>query len=226
MVTVSPPLARTPLHHWHVTRGAHFTDSDSWRVVECYTSIESETAAARTGVGLCDASAFAKASLTGPGVSALTPDLAGGAAALRPLGVAAAASHVLACRLTEDQLLLLASTTSPASLEEQLAQSRGREGLVHTDVTSALAGCCLIGPATQDLLRRVSPLKLPAAGSCAETSLAGVQALLVHPPDTVLPSIELYVAWDLAEYVWERLLDAGHGLRLTPVGVASLRQLV
>jgi glycine cleavage system aminomethyltransferase T len=226
MAISSPPLARTPLHHWHAAHGAHFGDWDGWRVAECYTSIESETAAARAGVGLCDISAFAKASLIGPGVSALTRELAGDAAATRPLGVAAAGGLVLACRLTENHLLLLASTTSPASLEEHLAPSRGKEGLIQNDVTAALAGCCLIGPATEDLLGRVTPLKMPAAGSCAETSLAGVQALLVRPPATELLSIQLYVAWDLVEYVWERLLDAGRGLRLTPLGVASLRQLV
>jgi aminomethyltransferase len=214
------------LHHWHAAHGAHFSDWDGWQVAECYTSIESETAAARAGVGLCDVSAFAKASLIGPGVSALTRELVGNASALRPLGVAAAGSLVLACRLTEDHLLLLASTTNPAGLEEQLAHSRGKEGLVQNDVTSALAGCCLIGPATEDLLCRVTPLKMPAAASCAETSLAGVQALLVRPPDLALSAVQVYVAWDLAEYVWERLLNAGRGLRLTPVGVASLRQLV
>jgi glycine cleavage system aminomethyltransferase T len=205
---------------------ARFRDSDGWRVAECYTSIESETAAARAGVGLCDVSAFAKASLIGPGVSALTRELVGDAAATQPLGVAAAGGLVLACRLTEDHLLLLASTTNPAGLEEQMAHGRGKEGLVQRDVTTALAGCYLIGPATDDLLCRVTPLKLPAAASCAETSLAGVQALLVRPPSAALSSIQLYVSWDLAEYVWERLLDAGRGLRLTPVGVASLRQLL
>jgi sarcosine oxidase subunit alpha len=231
MTPTSPPLARTPLYHWHAGHGARFSDCDGWQVPECYTGVESEVDAVRVGVGLCDVSAFVKTTIFGSGVHALSRELVGDGAAVRPLGVArfTASSPVLACRLTEDHLLLLASTTSPAGLEEHLRAMHVNEPVVRNDATTALAGFCLIGPATEDVLCRVTPLNVkPEAlppGSCAETSLAGVQALLVRPPDGALPAVQVYVAWDLGEYVWERLLDAGRGRRLTPLGVASLRHL-
>ena len=53
----------------------------------------------------------------------------------------------------------------------------------------------------------------------AETSLAGAHALLVHPPaGSSPPSVRVYVAWDLAEYVWERLVETGRHRGLMPLG--------
>jgi sarcosine oxidase subunit alpha len=209
-----------------------FSNRDGWQVPEYYTSVESEVDAVRVGVGLCDVSAFVKMSIFGSGVRALSRELLGDSAAARPLTVAwfMASSPVLACRLTDDHMLLLASTTSATGLDEHLRARQMNEPLVRNDATTALAGISLIGPATEEVLGRITPLNVkPEAlppGSCAETSLAGVQALLVRPPNRAMPAVHVYIAWDLGEYVWERLLNAGRGRRLTPLGVAGLRQLV
>jgi sarcosine oxidase gamma subunit len=84
----------------------------------------------------------------------------------------------------------------------------------------------MLGPRLEEVLRRLTQLDIrPAAlpeGSCAETALAGVEALLVRPAGLALPSVRVYVAWDLGEYVWERLLDAGRGGLMAPVGLEVL----
>src|SRR3989442_11403341 len=112
------PLARTPLHHWHSAHNARFIDSDGWRLPAVYSTVEKETAAARAGLGLADISAFAKSSLVGRNVPALTQTLIGDSPASRLRDVIQFTSDgpVLACRLTEDQLLLLAATTDAAPL--------------------------------------------------------------------------------------------------------------
>ena len=61
--------------------------------------------------------------------------------------------------------------------------------------------------------------------ACAETSLAGVPALLVRTAEFSVPSLRIYVAWELGEDVWERLLDAGRNRGLIPLGLDSLHQL-
>ena len=103
-------MARTPLHHWHHAHGARFVDRDGWQVVAAYSSADPEAAAARAGLGLADVSAFAKISLRGRGVSAFVASYAPDSPALNQRGVASLPSEsVLACRLTDDHLLLLAS---------------------------------------------------------------------------------------------------------------------
>jgi sarcosine oxidase subunit alpha len=131
----------------------------------------------------------------------------------------------LACRLTEDHLLLL--SLSPAVLR-QPPDPQGQP-VVTTDVTSAYAGFALVGPNLEALLRRLTHLDVrPAAlpvNSCAETSLAGVEAVLVPTPELTLPALRVYVPWDLAEFVWERVLEAGRDLAITPLGLEGFRLL-
>jgi len=226
------PLARTPLHHWHSAHNARFIDSDGWRLPAVYSTVEKETAAARAGLGLADISAFAKISLLGRNVPALTQALLGDGPAGRLRGVTrfAAGGPVLACRLTEDQLLLLAATTDAAPIARQLANLPEIRTLIQHDVTTALAGFQLIGPQVEALLRQLTPLDVsPTAfpnGTLAETSLAGVQALLVRVTELELPSMRIYVSWDLGEYVWGQILEAGRHKGLTAVGIEALRSLV
>lgn len=213
------PVARTPLHHWHLAHGARFVDRDGWQVVAAYSAAEPEAAAARAGLGLADVSDWVKISLRGPGVGVVGP-ARGRVAALDELS--------LACRLTDDHLLLLSSTAVMLpSIQRFVEQHAGTA--VRTNVTSALAGFELIGPELEGVLCRlthldVRPAALPPDG-CAETALAGVEALLVRPERGGLPALRLFVAWDLGEYVWERLLEAGAGVPLTPLGREALALL-
>src|SRR5262249_27064903 len=116
--SAAPPLARTPLHHWHERNGARLGEWDGWQVAEAYTGAEKETAAAKTGLAIADISAFAKLNFLGTGIPAMTRLLTGESRACQPLGVAASTADpsVLACRLKEDQLLVMALTTNRAGL--------------------------------------------------------------------------------------------------------------
>src|SRR5262245_33372211 len=94
--------ARTPLHPWHACHGARFIERDGWQLPGMYSTAEAEAEAAHKHVALADISAFAKVSLRGQGVGAVTSALLGDTAVNRPRGVAALPSGTpaLACRLT------------------------------------------------------------------------------------------------------------------------------
>ena len=222
MTTATPSAVnRSPFHHWHVARGARLVDSDGWQLPLAYTDPRDEAKAARESVGLADISAFAKLSLRGPGVPALAAAL-GSLAPRRVLTM----DTGLACRLTDRCLYLLASSTSKASLIEQMPLSGE---LLQTNITSAYAGFNVIGPSTEGLISKLTSLDLSMRafpdGTCAETELAGVQALLVRPRARAVPEIAVYVGWDVGEYVWDRVLESGTGLGLTPLGTGGLRML-
>ena len=216
--TQHPPLARTPLHEWHAAHGARFTECDGWQLPACYSSAEREIEAARTGVGLADLSGFAKISLVGSGIADVVADLTGGMSAGKPgeVVVIDITSPVLACRLAEDHLLLLALATNPIRLEKRLAEVSKAKAVVRHDVTTAFAAFALVGPRAEALLVRLAALDISPSGlspgTCAQSGVAGVYAILVRPPQSNPASILVHVAWDLAEFVWERLVEASHDL--------------
>jgi sarcosine oxidase subunit alpha len=230
MLHARSPIARTPLHHWHTAHGGRFIERDGWQVVAAYTSAEQEAEAARSGVGLADVSADTKIRLHGPGVSTLVHLLIAGGAAPTPRSVVCFLDgQALACQLTGDHLLLLARPSASTPLMQQLAGLIQDHPLVQTDATSACAGFWLIGPRCDDLLRSltpcdVGPQSLPVNG-CAETSLAGVEALLVRTAELSVPSLRIYIPSDLGEYVWERMLQAGREVNLSPLGMEALALL-
>jgi glycine cleavage system aminomethyltransferase T len=231
MLPSAAPTARTPPHAWHAAHGARFADRDGWQVPASYSNADEETAAARTGLAVADVSAFAKISLLGPGVDPAAHHLLGAGRATRPC--TSAPLHLcgpgLACRLTEDHLLLLPSATTAAPLRDALALLYHDQRMIQTDVTSAYSGFWLVGPHSDGLLRCLTSFDVasPALslGACAETSLAGVHALLVRSPELSVPSLRIYVSWDLGEYVWESLLEAGRTLNIGPLGLDGLASL-
>jgi heterotetrameric sarcosine oxidase gamma subunit len=221
------PPARSPLHHWHAAHGARFAERDGWQVVAAYSDPGQEAQTARAGLGLADISAFAKLSLRGPAVAELAQALVRDSAALSPRGVAPVPDGTaLACRLADDQLLLLASRPKATVLDRQLASLCQDRAVVQTDVTSAYAGFAVVGPRLEEFLSRLTHLDLRPtsfpANSCAETALAGVEALLIRSEGLALPALRIYVAWDLGEYVWERMMEAGRDEQVVPVGLEAL----
>jgi glycine cleavage system aminomethyltransferase T len=211
------PVRRSPLYHWHLARGARFVEMDGWQLPLSYTDPRQETEATRNGLGLADVSPFAKLCLRGPGVAAVAVALGN----LGPRSVLKIEAG-LACRLTEDCLFLLAGSTRLAGFVEPSSSAQ----IVRTDITSAYAGFALVGKHVEALVGRLTSFDVgsPAfpEGSCAETELAGVHALLVRPAGRFTPEIGVYVAWDLGEYVWEVLWGAGRDFSIVPVGLEAM----
>src|SRR5262249_35740612 len=168
------PTARSPLHHWHAAHGARLVETDGWQVPASYSGTQREATAAQTGVALADLSAFVKVRLLGPGVADLARRLVGDGPASKPLGVSTIPGDdpALACRLTAEHLLLLASAPRfelrGADLEVRVAvheiyQNRPVAKLVLGNATSAYAGFSLVGPRAEEVLRQLTALDVSVA---------------------------------------------------------------
>jgi glycine cleavage system aminomethyltransferase T len=215
---VPAAVARTPFHHWHAAHGARFAEAGGWQVVTNYADPRKEAGAAGTDLSLADISAFPKISLRGQGVPALVPTLAPGRVALSPQEASAPGdreTHL--CRLTADHLLWLAEAPGASAPTRFL----GAPGVVWIDVTSAFAGLRLQGPRVAEFLARLTHLDVRLAsfppGSCAETGVAGVEAMLVRPGGRLPALVDVYVSWDLGQFVWERMLEVGRPWQITAV---------
>jgi sarcosine oxidase subunit alpha len=217
----TPPLARTPLHAWHAARGVRFAQRGGWLLPLAPPEPEGRTPA-DSGLSLADVSAFVKMAFLGRAVPEFVRLLVGDGLANRPRGVSAISvgGPALACRLAADHLLLLTTTPDGAAVERHLAPLRQAHAVVQADVTTAYASFRLAGGAWEAVLSGLTALDVrPAAlpvGSCAETGLAGVPALLVPSAEFGHPGMRICVGWDVAEYVWESL-SRGAGARCTRV---------
>ncbi len=226
----SPPSARMPLAHWHTQHGARFDEIDSWQVPVVYSTEDQEEEAARTNLALADVSFVAKVMLRGPGVSDLTKSLTGDSPATKPGGGSPliADKSILACRLHEDQLLVLAGTSGPAKLERLLTTAGKGRTLLQSDATSTFAMFWLFGLHTDNALRRITHHDVAAmpSGSCAVTGLEGVPAILVRPPQPLVPSMRILIGWDVAEHVWEKTWQVGQAWGISPLGMDALDMLL
>jgi heterotetrameric sarcosine oxidase gamma subunit len=211
-------------------------DLDGWQVPASY---DGEREPSATNLSLVDLSAFAKFSLRGNGVPELVRISLGNTPAAKPLGVTTIPGNVLACRLSDDHLLVLGAAPR---LELRLADidlnisalsadcQAPRAGVVIVNAASTYAGFALIGGPIEEILRRLTAIdvseKAFPVGSCVQTSFAGMTALLVRAQELRVPCVRVYVASDLAEYVWEKLLQAGRQWSIAPVGQERSRALL
>jgi len=94
---------------------------------------------------------------------------------------------------------------------------------------SMCARFIVMGPRLDDLFRRVMQLDVRSqsfpVGSRLATMLARVEATLERSAEFSLPAVRIQVAWDVSEYVWERLMEAGRAVPITPIGLDALRAL-
>jgi heterotetrameric sarcosine oxidase gamma subunit len=222
------PYRVSAMHAAHVALGAKCRDEADWRVVDAYGLPADEAVQARAGIGLVDTSACGKLALRGDGIDLLLAKAvgverlpAGAAERLRVNG-----ARTLACRLADDEFLLLTHLAETPGIADLLRQAAGGNVCAHlTDVTSGLAALDLVGPRVRELLARLSPLDLAAVPALGirQGELAGVHAVLVRldRPD----GFRALVAREYGAFVWETLAATGADLGLTPIGAAARAML-
>jgi glycine cleavage system aminomethyltransferase T len=177
-----------------------------WRTAAVFTSEQEEAAAVRQGVGLSDVSWTTKLDLKGSGLNSL-PEL-GERARSWSLGP----GHLL--------------VTSDPDMFQAISS---RSGVWVTDVTSVFAQFLLAGPASRDILRKLTSLNvsenaLPDSG-CGQASVAHVRAIILRRDLGPLPAFHLLVSREYGESVWDSLLHAGHEFRITQFGLKALEIL-
>ena len=229
-------VRRGPVYHRQVEQGAAMVPDAGWARPERFAGQAEEVRAARQRIALFDESPEVKWDVRGR-------DLAGSMALLGLDGanltaglaqwaqVGEPGSRVLACRLTAEQLLLLAPPADAepvGAIVRKVVSDAG--GCLHaTDLTTGLASLRLVGPRTPDLLRRLTavdldPQRFPDL-ACTQVGLAKIHAIVVRRDVAGLPGYSLLVGWDYGEYVWDVCLVVGHDLGIVPAGLAALRDL-
>ncbi|MBB6172702.1 sarcosine oxidase subunit alpha [Nocardiopsis mwathae] len=246
------PVRTTPMHAWHVARGAVFEDVGQWRRARYYprgeedmrAAVLRECRAAREGVAVLDASTLGKIIVSGRDAGTFLDRVYTGTfSTLRPgrcrYGIMCGADGMVlddgvAVRLSESRYLV---TTTSGNAEtvlawlEEWAQEEWPELCVHlTHATDHFATISVVGPHSREVMRLLAPdLDASADGfpfmAFRDTTAAGVPARVLRVSFTGELTFEIYVdAW-YGQAVWDAVMAAGEPLGITPYGTETMHVL-
>jgi sarcosine oxidase subunit alpha len=246
------PLRKTVLHDWHRRNGASFEPVGLWRRPYSYpgqgedreTAVHREVLAVRNGVGLLDASTLGKILVKGPDAGRFLDMIYTGMMSTIPVG---RCRYGLVCndngfladdgvvvRLGQDSWLCHTTTGGAERIHahmEDWLQCEWWDWQVYTaNLTEQFAQIAVVGPKARDLLQRLggnidlSPEGFPFM-AWREGALANIPARIYRISFSGELSFEIAVPAGRGPDLWQRLLEAGHDLGVTPYGTEAMHVL-
>ncbi|MEV0291559.1 2Fe-2S iron-sulfur cluster-binding protein [Kribbella sp. NPDC050820] len=243
----------TPIHDWHVEAGAEFEVVGQWMRPWYYpqpgedleAAVEREGRAARTGVGMMDASTLGKIEVQGSDAGEFLNRIYTNAFKKLPTG---SARYGVMCtadgmmfddgvtlRLADDRYFLTTTTGGAAGvldwLEEWLQTEWPDLQVYCTSVTEQWSTVAVVGPRSRDVVARVAPeldVSNEAFGfmTFRETVLAsGVPARICRISFSGELAFEINVAGRHGRSVWEEVYAAGQDFGITPYGTETMHVL-
>jgi sarcosine oxidase subunit alpha len=229
------PVRETPLHAWHVARGAVFENVGQWQRPRYYpnpgesmgAAVLRECAAARGSVAIMDASTLGKIDVQGPDAVRLLNRLYTNA--YDSLAVGRCRYGVL-CRAdgmvlddgvvmrVEDERFVCTTTTGNAAvvlawMEEWLQTEWPELRVWLTSVTEQWATVAVVGPDARSLLSPLTSIPLDAASfpfmAIRDLAVAGIPARVCRISFSGELAFELNVDGRRGLELWEALVAAG-----------------
>ena len=231
MAAATAPERRTAMYHAQLAMGAVMADADGWQLPVHYGDVSREAARLRETVGVSDVSPMGKLRVVGgdaaQAVSSLFPQ-----AGDLPTGLVSEADSplkrggkLLAARLAPDEFLVL-TPAGVAPLAVDAMHSGPSNCAYAIDVTSGLCGVAIVGPATQNLMSRITEIDTSPRAmsdlSCLQSRFADVQGLLLRRDVNGIAMYQLYASREFGEYLWQVLIEAAHEVGGGPAGTEAL----
>jgi len=246
------PVRTTALHDQHLARGGVMEDYGRWQRPAYFPradegeaeAVAREVLAVREAVGVFDASPLGKIEVKGRDAATfldriyvqrlanLKPGRLRYGIVLREDGIVF--DDGVVARLAPDHFLV--GTTSARSaavadmLDEWLQCEWPQFDVVIEDVTAQRSVICVTGPKARELLARLEPgidLSREAFGhmSWRDGVIGGVPCRIQRVSFTGEVSYEIALPWRTGPGLWERLLDVGRDLGVTPFGIEAMNVL-
>ena len=231
MAAATAPERLTAMYHAQLAMGAVMADADGWQLPVHYGDVSREAARLRETVGVSDVSQIGKVRVVGgdaaQAVSSLFPQ-----AGDLPTGFVSEADSplkrggkLLAARLAPDEFLVL-TPAGVAPLAVDAMHSGPSICAYAIDVTSGLCGVAIVGPATQNMMNRITEIDTSPRAmsdlSCLQSRFADVQGLLLRRDVNGIAMYQLYASREFGEYLWQVLIEAAHEVGGGPVGTEAL----
>ncbi|HEX2132419.1 MAG TPA: 2Fe-2S iron-sulfur cluster-binding protein [Actinophytocola sp.] len=241
------PARVTPIHSWHVARGAQFENVGQWRRPWYYPlpgetmteAVLRECRAAREGVGVQDASTLGKIELVGPDAGEFLNRMYTNAFAKLPVGTARYGMMCTAdgmvfddgvvLRLARDRYLATTTTGNAAAVldhfEEWLQTEWPDLRVYCTSVTEQWATIAVVGPLSGRVVGALGAELPPSFMSFVDTTVRGVPARIARISFSGELAYEVNVAGWHGLAVWEAVMAAGEEFGITPYGTETMHVL-
>ncbi|MBI5669137.1 MAG: (2Fe-2S)-binding protein [Chloroflexi bacterium] len=237
------PVRLSPMHEWHVARGAKMMNAGLWKRPEHYGDPVAEVRAVREGVALIDISTLGKIHLHGPDVPVLLERLYTNR--WRKLDVGRVRYGIMVnnegvvmddgvtAHLSDNFYYMTATSGGAAAVYEWIESWLQTGWLLNVhalDATELRAAMNLTGPFARQVLAKVtdgvdlSNEAFPYMHA-REATVAGAPALLLRVGFTGELGYEIHVPAGYGLCVWEALMDAGREFGILPFGVEAQRVL-
>ncbi|HXR27763.1 MAG TPA: glycine cleavage system aminomethyltransferase GcvT, partial [Candidatus Baltobacteraceae bacterium] len=226
-------MRRTSLYDRHAAAGARLIEFGGWEMPVQYKGILEEHRAVRQAAGLFDLSHMGELFVAGPGaVAALAYALVSDPGRL----AVGRAQYSLICapdggliddlivyRLAEERFLVVPNAGNREAVTDAVRERLAGFEAQLDDASLRTALLAVQGPHAQGIVAPLIDADLGALRYYGITPAraAGTDALVARTGYTGEDGFELFVPWDAAPALWDRLMEAGRGAGLVPVGLGA-----
>jgi sarcosine oxidase, subunit alpha len=246
------PVRTTPIHSWHLQKGALFEDVGQWKRAwyfpkngeDMHAAVRREVLATREGAGMLDASTLGKIDIQGPDAATFLNWLYSNAWSKLEVGKCRYGLMLdengmvfddgVTVRLGENHFLMHTTTGGAARvlawMERWLQTEWPQLKVYMTTVTDHWSTTAVAGPRSRDILKSLcsdvdfSDEAFPFM-SYREGTVAGVPARIMRISFSGERSYEVNVAADQGLHVWKSVYEAGQPYGITPYGTETMHVL-
>jgi aminomethyltransferase len=226
-------LLRTALVERHRSLGGRLIDFAGWEMPVQYSSILDEHRAVRERVGLFDLSHMGEVWVSGPGAATGL----GAALVSDPSRLAEGRAHysmicaddggiiddLIVYRVADERFMVVPNASNRVAVVEALGQRLDGHDAAMDDASLRTSLVAVQGPRAAELLAPLTDVDLPSLKyyAIAEGHAVGEPAFIARTGYTGEDGFELFVEWDAAVPIWDRLLAEGERLGIMACGLGA-----
>jgi aminomethyltransferase len=234
MSDTSVDLRKTPLHARHRASNARMVPYAGWDMPVEYSGITAEHMAVRTRAGLFDVSHMGQIEVAGKNAAAAVQRVLSNDASRLEVGQAQYTGlltpegtfldDMLVYRMAPSHFLLVANASNVAKdfawISEQV-KAVGDAAAV--DTSSRYALIAIQGPGSREVLQPLTGLDLADLRyyRFGHGEVAGARATVARTGYTGEDGFEIFVPPNMADRVWQALLESGRSVDVVPCGLGA-----
>ena len=227
-------LRKTPLHARHRASNARMVPFAGWDMPVEYSGITNEHLAVRTRAGVFDVSHMGEIEIAGRDALAAVQRISGNDASrlavgqiqysglLTPEGTFV--DDMLVMRMAPSHFMLVVNASNAAKDHAWIAEQIKKAGdAAAVDTSSRYALIAIQGPAAQQVLQPLTGVELNSLQYYwfAHGEVANARATISRTGYTGEDGFEIFVPPNMADRVWQALLESGRSADVIPCGLGA-----
>lgn len=223
---------KTSLYNAHVRYGGKVVDYAGWMLPVQYAGLTAEHEAVRNNAGLFDVSHMGEVEVRGPqatdfvqnlvtnDVSVMNDNQVIYAMMCYPNG--GIVDDLLVYKYANDYYLLVINAGNVDKDYQWMKDNVGNYDVKLDNISADVSELALQGPKAEEILQGLTDTKLTEIGFFylkRDVKIAGRNALISRTGYTGEDGFEIYLKHEDAEYVWDKILEAGKDKGIMPTGL-------